>query len=97
MRFIAAIGFALCTLMAGLAFAAEPAPPGITPPHQVDFSAEDNVIPLKDALTPYHAPGGPEKDGSLWYMLALTNNQVRPVSRVLLAGQPPRITLAIPA
>jgi len=67
----------------------------MTPPHQVDFAADDNVIPLKDALTPYHAPGGPEKDGSLWYMLALSNNQVRPVSRVLLAGQPPRITVAI--
>ncbi len=96
MRFLPAVTIAFCALLAGLglAFAAAPPPPGVTPTHQVDFAGEDNVIPLKDALTPYHAPGGPEKDGSLWYMLALTNNQVRPVSRVLLAGQPPRITLA---
>src|SRR5580693_1115548 len=80
-----------CTLAGiGLALAAAP-----TPSHQVNFAASDNVIALRSALTPYHAPGGVEKDGSLWYMLALTNDQVRPVSRVILAGQPPSMALAI--
>ncbi len=69
--------------------------PAVTPPHQVAFGAGDDVIALRAALTPYHAPGGAEKDGSLWYMLALTNDQIRPVSRVLLAGQPPSMALAI--
>ena len=49
----------------------------------------------KPELTPYHAPGGPEADGSVWYMLAVTNNSVRPAIRVLLAGQPPRLALAL--
>ncbi|HWC62786.1 MAG TPA: hypothetical protein VG501_04125, partial [Rhizomicrobium sp.] len=72
-----------------------PAGPGVTPPHQVNFAISDNVIPLRSSLTPYHAPGGPEDDGSAWYMLALTNNQVRPVSRVILAGQPPSMALSL--
>lgn len=59
----------------------------------VDFGSNDNVINLKPDLTPYHAPGGPEADGSVWYMLAVTNNSVRPAIRVLLAGQPPGMAL----
>ena len=100
MRRISAAFVAFCILIAGLsvAFAQQPVPkppmPTVTPTHQVDFAAADNVIALKNALTPYRAPGGPEKDGSLWYMLALTNKQVRPISRVILAGQPPSMTLA---
>ena len=82
------IALLLIGCLPGRACCAAPAP-AVTPPHQVDFGATDNVIALKPALTPYHAPGGPEADGSVWYMLALTNNQVRPASRVLLAGQPP--------
>ncbi len=87
----------LCWMLAsiGVGLAADPPRPTVTPPHQVDFGSTENVIALKSALTPYHAPGGAEKDGSLWYMLAVTNDQVRPVSRVLLAGQPPRMALAI--
>src|ERR1700693_1666961 len=85
-----------CVLAApGMAAPAGPPAPPVTPPHQVDFAASDAVIPLRAALTPYHAPGGAEKDGSLWYMLALTNDQVRPVSRVIVAGQPPRMALAL--
>src|ERR1700761_7177539 len=98
MRFIKAVTFVFCALLAscGLASAqGRPPIPAATPPHQVDFAAPDNVIALKSALTPYHAPGGPEKDSSLWYMLALTNNQIRPISRVIVAGQPPSMTLAI--
>jgi len=62
--------------------------------HQTDFGAGDNVIPLRAALTPYHAPGGGEAAGTRWYMLAVTNGQVRPATRVLLAGQPPRLALS---
>ncbi|MES2292215.1 MAG: GGDEF and EAL domain-containing protein [Pseudomonadota bacterium] len=64
-------------------------------PRPVDFGADANVINLKHELTPYHAPSGPEADGSAWYMLAVTNNSVRPAIRVLLAGQPPRMALRL--
>jgi diguanylate cyclase (GGDEF)-like protein/PAS domain S-box-containing protein len=85
-----------CMLAAsGMAAPVGPPAPPVTPSHQVDFAASDAVIPLRAALTPYHAPGGTEKDGSLWYILALTNDQVRPVSRVILAGQPPSMALSI--
>jgi diguanylate cyclase (GGDEF)-like protein len=100
MKLIKALLFILCALLAGYGLAAaqqtaRPPAPTVTPSHQVDFSATDNVMPLKSALTPYHAPAGPEKDGSLWYMLALSNKSVRPVSRVILAGQPPALTLSL--
>jgi diguanylate cyclase (GGDEF)-like protein len=95
----AVITLFLCALLAvGVAVAqsavAQPAVP-VTPSHQVAFGGSDDVIALRAALTPYHAPGGAEKDGSLWYMLALTNDQVRPISRVLLAGQPPSMAMSI--
>lgn len=75
-------------LLAGLsaAFAAPPV-------DVVDLGSSSNTINLKPDLTPYHAPGGPEADGSVWYMLAVTNNSVRPAIRVLLAGQPPGMAL----
>ncbi len=83
---LAWIGLLLAGL--GAAFAAD-APP------VVDFGGSDNVINLQRELTPYHAPGGPEADGSVWYMLSATNNSVRPAIRVLLAGQPPRLALRV--
>ena len=64
-------------------------------PHPADFGAQDNVINLKPELTPYHAPGGPEADGSVWYMASITNNSVRPAIRVLLAAQPPGLALRL--
>jgi hypothetical protein len=84
--FLALIGLFLAGI--GAAWAASP------PPSAVDFGSNDNVINLKPDLTPYHSPGGPEADGSVWYMVALTNNSVRPAIRVLLAAQPPRMALS---
>ena len=86
--FLALFGLLLAGF--GTAFAADP-------PHVVDFGADDNVINLKHALTPYHTPGGPEAeaDGSVWYMLTVTNNSVRPAIRVLRAAQPPRMALRL--
>ena len=66
---------------------------------QIDFGATDNVINLTPALVSYHAPDGKEAvseaDGSVWYMLTVTNSSVRPASRVLIAGQPPRASLRL--
>lgn len=54
----------------------------------IDFASPAAIIELRDHLTPYHAPSGPETDGSHWYMLTAVNNTARPATRVLLAGQP---------
>ena len=82
-----------CLAVAGIAAArAAPPPPAPAP---VNFGSTDNLIELKKSLTSYHAPGGTEPDGSVWYMLSVTNDQVRPAIRVLIAGQPPRVALSI--
>ena len=66
---------------------------GPSTPKPVNFGSVDNVLALKGFLTSYHAPGGPESDGSSWYMLPVMNDGVRPAIRVLLAGQPPSAAL----
>jgi diguanylate cyclase (GGDEF)-like protein len=63
---------------------------------QVNFGKPDNVLDLKPALSPYRAPGGgTETDGSSWYIVQISNDSVRPATRVLLAGQPPRAALSL--
>ncbi|HEY5346569.1 MAG TPA: hypothetical protein VIJ72_00135, partial [Rhizomicrobium sp.] len=59
----------------------------------VNFGAPEGVLALKDHMTPYHAAGGTEADGSRWYILNVTNDSVRPAIRVLAAGQPARAAL----
>ena len=84
---------ALFTL-AGIAHAQAPG----AKPAQPNFGSTQNVLELKAALTPYHAPGNPsgtEADGSRWYMLQVSNDSVRPATRVLIAGQPPRSVLNV--
>ena len=66
---------------------------GASQPH-INFGSSENVLDLKAALAPYRAPGGPEADGSVWYIVQVTNDSVRPATRVLLAGQPPRSALS---
>lgn len=69
------------------------AQPAGKPPALINFGSNQNVLDLKAALAPYRAPGGPEADGSVWYIVQVTNDSVRPATRVLLAGQPPRSAL----
>ena len=60
-------------------------------PAQVNFGKPDNVLDLKPFLSSYRAPGGgTEADGSSWYIVQVSNDSVRPATRVLLASQPPR-------
>jgi diguanylate cyclase (GGDEF)-like protein/PAS domain S-box-containing protein len=61
----------------------------------VNFAGTENVLDLKPALAPYRSPGGAEEDGSQWVIVQVTNDSVRPATRVLLAGQPPRAALAL--
>ena len=49
---------------------------GPSTPKPVNFGGADNVLALKTFLTSYHAPGGPEADGSSWYMLPVMNDGV---------------------
>ena len=64
--------------------------------NSVNFGSSENVLELKNALSPYRAPGGTaESDGSSWYIVQVTNDSVRHATRVLLAGQPPRAALSI--
>lgn len=85
----------LLLLLIGMLLASLGAALAADPPRPVDFGGDANVINLRHELTPYHAASGPETDGSAWYMLAVTNNSVRPAIRVLLAGQPPRMALRL--
>lgn len=65
-------------------------------PPLINFGSAANVLELKGALSPYRAPGGQaEADGSSWYIVQVTNDSVRPATRVLLAGQPPRAALSL--
>src|SRR5258707_1923531 len=64
-------------------------------PDRVNFGRSDNVLDLKGFLSPYRAPGGTEADGSSWYIVQVSNDTVRPATRVLLAGQPPRAALSL--
>src|SRR5579863_9641316 len=67
-----------------------------SPGNPVNFGAGDNVLELKNSLSPYRAPGGvAEPDGSSWYIVQVTNDSARPATRVLLAGQPPRAALSV--
>ncbi len=85
----------LLLLLIGMLLASLGAALAADPPRPVDFGGDANVINLRHELTPYHAASGPESDGSAWYMVAVTNNSVRPAIRVLLAGQPPRMALRL--
>ena len=92
------IALACAALLLGVLACAPPvmgqgASGGPSSPKPVNFAGAQNVLTLKPSLTSYHAPGGPEADGSVWYMLPVMNDGVRPAIRVLLAGQPPSAAL----
>ncbi|MEY4966959.1 MAG: hypothetical protein RL274_2542 [Pseudomonadota bacterium] len=87
--FCVALAMAAAELVA--TSAAQPAgKPQPAPPITINFGSNQNVLDLKPALTPDRAPGSTETDGSSWYFVQVTNDSVRPATRVLLAGQPPR-------
>ena len=58
----------------------------------LDFASQDPLLDLRDALSPYQAP---EKDGSRWFMMTAVNQSVKPVMRILLAGEPPDSSLKL--
>jgi len=76
-------GLLALTAVLGVSLAARAANPGV-----LDFTSPAAIVELKFRLAPYHAPSGPEADGSRWYMLTAVNNSPRPATRVFVAGQP---------
>ena len=95
LRRIAVFCFALAA-DAGAAVAQPAKPPAAPPaPPPINFGSNQNVLDLKSALIPDRAPGSAETDGSSWYFVQVTNDSVRPATRVLLAGQPPRSALSL--
>ncbi|HKY19283.1 MAG TPA: GGDEF and EAL domain-containing protein [Rhizomicrobium sp.] len=104
-RRIALICFALVLAMCGVLCGALPAmaqparaqdQANQNKANQVNFGKTDNVLDIKSFLAPYRAPGGGvEPDGSSWYIIQVRNDTVRPATRVLLAGQPPRAALSL--
>lgn len=88
--------FAAWFAIALTAFAAQAAnlvPKTAKDTHAIDFAGQQPVIDVRNVLIPYHPPSGTEQDGSHWYMLNAMNEAVRPVTRILQAGQPPGIGL----
>src|SRR6185437_1719332 len=61
----------------------------------IDFSGPVSVIDLRDLLTPYNVPAAMQSDGSRWYLIAATNGSVRPVTRVVMAADPPDAALRL--
>ncbi len=54
----------------------------------VNFASADAVIELQADLKPYHTPGVADEANSHWYMTGVSNDSVRPSTRILLTGQP---------
>ena len=84
------IALAAVTLV-GLLCACAAAPAG--DPHLVNFSAHDAVIELRDNLGPYKTASQPQP--SHWYSLYVRNGATQPVVRILQAGQPAEMALAV--
>ncbi|MGD0142789.1 MAG: EAL domain-containing protein [Rhizomicrobium sp.] len=84
-------------LLLALASAAAAAPVGAS--HAtggtVNFAGDNGILELKYALTRSRGPSAPDSGGAVWYMMTATNDSVRSVSRIILAGQPPNAGLRI--
>jgi hypothetical protein len=92
-KFTLLLAFGLLSSLASAAPAA--VPKAAKDQISVDFAGQVAVIDLRDLLTAYGTPAGQEKDGSRWYVMPATNGSVRPVTRVLMAADPPDAALHI--
>ncbi len=61
----------------------------------VQFSDATPRIELKPALLPYHAASDVEPDGSRWHIMTVANQLTRPVTRILVAEEPPDAALRL--
>lgn len=81
------VAFASVMLAANSVAAATKLAPGKADAPIVDFAGPDPVLQLGRGLSPYHAPGGRESDGSLWYLATVSNPSGHAVTRLLLAEE----------
>ncbi len=56
-------------------------------PHALNLARPEAAIELKGALSPYHAAGAADTDGSKWYITRIANLSLHPITRVLLATE----------
>ena len=75
--------FALLTLVSVAAAAP------VTASRAVNFASDNGILELRSALSPTRGPTSHEAGAPVWYMMTATNDSERPVSRIILAGQPP--------
>lgn len=81
--------FAGILLAANLAAAASKPAPGKATGPAVVFTNPDPVLRLGSVLSRYHAPDGRENEGSQWFLATAANPSAHPVTRVLVAEEPP--------
>ena len=55
--------------------------------HALNLARPEAALELKGALSPYHAAGAADTDGSKWYITRIANPSLRPITRVLLATE----------
>jgi len=84
-----ALVFALFAVASAASAAPSPPPKPATDKNTVNFMANQAVLDLSGALSPYKTPSGKEPDGSVWYMTTVMNPASKPVTRVLQAEEPP--------
>ena len=55
--------------------------------HALNLNRPEAALELKGALSPYHAAGAADTDGSKWYITRISNPSLHPITRVLLATE----------
>ncbi len=55
--------------------------------HALNLARPEAALELKDVLSPYHAAGAADADGSKWYITRIANPSLHPITRVLLATE----------
>ncbi len=64
-------------------------------PNEANLGAISSVLELKPYLKSYEPPSSARLDRSSWYTFTAVNLTSRPITRVLLAGQPPSSGMTI--
>ncbi len=86
----------LCAVLAGAAAVAAPASgEDSAAAASIDFATPAAAVSLTQAMSPYHAPGEEQTDGSNWYIVTVANSAQRPVARILLVDEPADAALRI--
>ncbi|HEY1710271.1 MAG TPA: bifunctional diguanylate cyclase/phosphodiesterase [Rhizomicrobium sp.] len=95
-RLLIVLAWLFAAALPAVAQAATPSPASLEKSAQtVDFADRKPVLDLVDALKPYRGPAPAETDGSVWYVLTISNSATVPTTRILLAPEPPAAPLRV--